>query len=84
MKKPSMSWSGATRAQGTPATSGPGPNERGRVKQGCSAGVIPGNRMAGNQGPGIRRDNVTTTFADKVGSLVGGGSMVGGTRHRGA
>ena len=83
MKPPSKSWSEGTRSQGTPQTSGPGPTERGKVKQGTSSGTIPGNREAGNQGPGIRRDNTTTLFADDVGGLVGGSAKVGGTRHRG-
>lgn len=83
MKPPSKSWSGSTRAQGTPQTSGPGPTERGKVKQGTSAGVFPGNREAGNQGPGVRRDNTATIFADQAAGLVGSGSKVGGTRHRG-
>lgn len=72
MKPPSQSWSASTRAQGSPSTSGPGPSERGKVKQGMSAGVYPGNRMAGNQPPGRRCDNSAETFADKLGSKVGG------------
>lgn len=71
MKPPSHSMSASTRGQ-RPATSGPGPSERGRVKQGMSAGVFPGNRLAGNQPPGKRKDNTAESFADKLGSKVGG------------
>ena len=84
MKAPSNSMSAGTRAQGTPSTMGPGPKERASVRQGMSSGVIPGNRMAGNQGPGIRRDNVAAIYADEAARLVGGSATIGKTRHRGA
>lgn len=72
MKAPSRSMSDSTRGQGTPATSGPGPKETGRIKQGMSAGIWPGDRRAGHQPPGKRCDNAATQFADPLGSRAGG------------
>ena len=71
MKSPSKDISGSLRGQ-RPSTSGPGPSETGRIKQGMSAGVFPGTRMAGQQPPGRRKDGDPTVFADKLGSKVGG------------
>jgi hypothetical protein len=65
------SYAASTRATRI-ATSGPGPNETGTVKQGMSSGKWPGTRQAGQQGPGTRCDNAATVFAGKLGSKVGG------------
>lgn len=72
MKSVPKSYAASTRSSGTPATTGPGPSETSRVKQGMSSGTWPGTRTAGNQGPGRRCDNAATIFADKLGSRVGG------------
>lgn len=71
MKPPSKDVSASLRGQ-RPSTSGPGPSERGRIKQGMSGGVFPGNRLAGQQPPGKRCDNTAEHFGDLLGSKVGG------------
>lgn len=72
MKPPSRSMSHSIRGQGTPPTSGPGPIEKGRIKQGMSAGIWPGDRHAGHQPQGRRCDNAATVFAEPLGSKAGG------------
>ena len=64
--------SASLRAQGSPSTTGPGPIERSRVKQGMSNGVWPGTRMAGQRPPGARKDNSAAEFAGPLGSKAGG------------
>lgn len=72
MKPPSKSMSNSLRGQGTPPTSGPGPIEKGRIKQGMSNGTWPGDRRAGHQPQGKRCDNAATIFAGPLGSKAGG------------
>ena len=72
MKPPSKSIAASLRGQGTKPTSGPGPIEKGRVKQGMSSGTWPGTRTAGNQPPGRRQDNSAENFAGPLGSKAGG------------
>jgi hypothetical protein len=71
MKSPSRSISDSIRGQSI-STSGPGPKETGRIKQGMSAGVWPGTRLAGKQPPGTRCDNSAESFAGPLGSKAGG------------
>lgn len=71
MKSPSKNVSASLRAQGTKPISGPGPIERGRVKQGMSAGVWPGERTAGQAPPGSVPDNCARSFANAIKSTGG-------------
>lgn len=66
MKSPSRNVSQSLRGQNNRPTTGPGPSERGRVKQGQSAGIWPGTRTSGQQPPGRRQDNSAEHFADII------------------
>lgn len=70
MKPPSKSINASLRGQNNLSTSGPGPIERGKVKQGMSSGTWPGERQAGLQPPGARCDNSAAHFADVLGGLA--------------
>lgn len=71
MKRVPDSYAASTRSTRI-ATSGPGPIERGSIKQGMSPGKWPGTRTAGNQGPGREDDSSARKFAGPLGSRAGG------------
>ncbi len=73
MRKVPDSYAADLRSQGSRPTSGPGPNERGRVKQGMSPGKWPGTRTSGNQGPGAEKDNSARKFGDALARRGSGG-----------
>ena len=70
MKPPSKNVSESLRSQ-RPSTTGPGPTETGRMKQGMSSGTWPGTRTTGQQPPGRRCDNSAEQFADIIKSTGG-------------
>lgn len=70
MKPPSKNVSASLRGQ-TIATSGPGPTEKGRMKQGQSNGTWPGERTSGQAAPGRIPEGSARHFADKIKSVGG-------------
>lgn len=65
MKPPSRNVSASLRGQ-SPSREGPGPTEKGRIKQGQSAGIWPGERTSGEAAPGRIPSESARHFADKI------------------